>query len=151
MRFYYHGKEFEMEYRRFGSHYLVRIDRGEEIMESLTQMCSKEGILLGAVSGLGAADYAKVGIYRVADHQFEGREFSGEQEISSIVGSITEKGGAPYLHLHINLCDGNMSIHGGHLVACRISGTCELTVTVLEGQVGRAYDEETGLNLFDFD
>jgi predicted DNA-binding protein with PD1-like motif len=140
-----------MEYRRFGSHYLVRIDRGEEVMESLTQMCREEGILLEAVSGLGAADYAKVGIYRVADHQFEGREFEGEQEVSSIVGSITQKDGEPYLHLHINLCDDNMNIHGGHLVRCRISGTCELIVTVLEGHVGRAYDEVTGLNLFEFD
>lgn len=140
-----------MEYRRFGAHYLVRIDRGEEIIESLIQMCREEEILLGSVSGLGAADYAKVGLYRVEDHQFEGREFIGEQEISSIVGSITEKDGQPYLHLHINLCDENMNIHGGHLTACRISGTCELTVTVLEGHVGRAHDEVTGLNLFEFD
>ena len=139
-----------MEYRRFGLQYLVRIDRGEEIMESLTELCRREGILLGAVSGLGAADYAKIGIYRVADHQFEGREFTGEQEISSIVGSITEKDGEPYLHLHINLCDDDMIIHGGHLSACRISGTCELTVTVLEGHVGRIHNEVTGLNLFDF-
>ena len=65
--------------------------------------------------------------------------------------AITEKDGEPYLHLHINLCDENMNIHGGHLTACRISGTCELTVTVLEGHVGRKHDEETGLNLFAFD
>ncbi len=139
-----------MDYRRFGSNYMVRIDRGEEVMESLLKMCRKEGILLGSVSGLGAADYAKIGIYRVADHQFEGKEYFGEQEISSIVGSITQKDGEPYLHLHANLCDDNMNIHGGHLTACRISGTCELTVTVMEGSVGRVKDEETGLMLFDF-
>ena len=139
-----------MEYRKFGDHYLVRIDRGEEVMGSLTALCKEEHILLGSVSGLGAADYAKVGIYRVSDHQFEGKEYFGEQEVSSIVGSITEKDGEPYLHLHINLCDDNMNIHGGHLTACRISGTCELTVTVLDGHVGRMYDEVTGLNIYDF-
>ncbi len=52
-----------MEYRKFGSHYLVRIDRGEEVMESLMKMCREERILLGSVSGLGAADYAEIGIY----------------------------------------------------------------------------------------
>lgn len=139
-----------MEYRKFGDHYLVRIDRGEEVMESLTALCKAEHILLGSVSGLGAADYAKVGIYRVSDHQFEGKEYFGEQEVSSIVGSITEKDGEPYLHLHINLCDDNMNIHGGHLTSCRISGTCELTVTVLDGHVERMYDEVTGLNIYDF-
>ncbi len=139
-----------MEYRRFGGHYLVRIDRGEEVMESLLNFCRAEKILLGSVSGLGAADYAKIGIYRVADHKFEGKEYFGEQEVSSIVGSITQKDGEPYLHLHANLCDGDMNIHGGHLTACRISGTCELTVTVMDGYTGRKYDDVTGLNLFDF-
>ena len=137
-----------MEYRKYGDHYLVRIDRGEEVMGSLTTLCKEEHILLGSVSGLGAADYAKVGIYRVSDHQFEGKEYFGEQEVSSIVGSITEKDGEPYLHLHINLCDDNMNIHGGHLTACRISGTCELCVTRLDGEAGRKYDPATGLNLY---
>ena len=140
-----------MEYRKFSSHYLVRIDRGEEVMESLTKICNKEKILLWSVSGLGAADYAKVGLYRVDGHQYESREFVGEQEITSLVGSITEKNGEPYLHLHINLCDDGMNIHGGHLSACRISGTCELTVAVLDGHVGRGYDDVTGLNLYRFD
>ncbi len=139
-----------MEYRKFRNQYLVRIDRGEEVMESLTAFCKAEHILLGSVSGLGAADYAKVGIYRVADHQFEGKEYFGEQEVSSIIGSITEKDGEPYLHLHVNLSDDTMNIHGGHMTECRISGTCELTVTVLDGHVGRKHDEVTGLNLFDF-
>ena len=139
-----------MEYKRFGDHYLVRIDRGEEVMESLLEFCRAEKILLGSVSGLGAADYAKIGIYRVSDRKFEGKEYYGEQEVASIVGSITQKDGEPYLHLHANLCDDSMNIHGGHLTACRISGTCELTVTVMEGHVGRRYDDVTGLNIFDF-
>ena len=140
-----------MEYRRFRSHYLVRIDRGEEVMESLTQMCREEGILLGAVSGLGAADYAKVGIYRVADHQFEGREFEGEQEVSSIVGSITQKDGEPYLHVHLTCSRRDYTCIGGHLLKARVNGACELLVKDFgPTHAGRKFDPETGLNLYEF-
>jgi hypothetical protein len=33
---------------------------------------------------------------------------------------------------------------------CRISATCEIIVTVMEGEVGRKHSEEVGLNLYDF-
>ena len=44
-----------MEYRKNGNHYVVRIDRGEEVLEKLTELCSKEGIASGAVYGLSLA------------------------------------------------------------------------------------------------
>ena len=43
-----------MEYRKFGSTYILRIDRGEEILESITALCRKEKIYLGSISGIGA-------------------------------------------------------------------------------------------------
>ena len=140
-----------MDYRKFGNTYVIRMDRGEEIVRTLTDFCKKENVTLGSVDALGAADHAVIGLYDVETREFHKKTFDEPLEISSLHGNISTMNGEIYLHLHINLCDENMSIHGGHLVACRISGTCELTVTVLEGQVGRAYDEETGLNLFDFD
>ena len=43
-----------MEYRKFGSTYILRIDRGEEILASITTLCNAEKIRLGSVSGIGA-------------------------------------------------------------------------------------------------
>ena len=71
-------------------------------------------------------------------------------EITSLLGTITEKEGEPYLHLHINLCREDMSVIGGHLNECRISATCEMVVRKLDGAVGRRLDSEVGLNLFAF-
>ena len=39
---------------------------------------------------------------------------------------------------------------GGHLNAARVSATCEMVITVLEGTVDRFHDDATGLNLFRF-
>ncbi len=40
-----------MEYRVYGQDVVVRMDRGEEILDCIRQVCEKEHILLGSVSG----------------------------------------------------------------------------------------------------
>ena len=140
-----------MDYRKFNDTYVIRMDRGEEILSSLTELCRKEKICLGSVSALGAADYAVIGLYDVGARQYHRHTFDEPMEITSLVGSISTKEGEPYLHLHINLCRDNMSVIGGHLNECRISATCEMIVRQLDGVVERQLDEAvTGLNLYEF-
>ena len=140
-----------MEYRRFADTYVVRMDRGEEIVACLTQLCKAEGITLGSVEAIGAADYVVVGLYDVAQRQFQKRVFDEPLEITSLLGNISTKNGETYLHLHINLGREDMTVIGGHLNECRLSGTCEMFVRRIEGCVERKLDEEvTGLNLYEF-
>ena len=140
-----------MDYRRFSDTYVIRLDRGEEIISSLTEICRKEGIRLGSVEALGASDHAVIGLYNVESRQYWKHTFDGPMEITSLLGNITEKDGEVYLHLHINLCREDMSVVGGHLNECRISATCEMIVRKIDGLVGRRVDTETtGLNLFEF-
>ncbi len=47
-----------------------------------------------------------------------------------------------------NIESGN--VYGGHLTEAVISGTGELVLTEIEGTVDRKFDEEIGLNLFEF-
>ena len=40
---------------------------------------------------------------------------------------------------------------GGHLLSARINGACELLIGSFgDTKVGRKYDDETGLNLYEF-
>ena len=139
-----------MEYRKFGKRYVVRIDRGEEVIAKLKELCEKEEISLASIEGLGAADHVVVGLYNVEKKEYKQRVFDEEMEITSIIGNITLQGKKVYQHIHITVCNADLQAFGGHLNECRISGTCELFLTVLDGQVGRKYDDVTGLNLFDF-
>ena len=41
-------------------------------------------------------------------------------------------------------------VHAGHLSSAVISATLELFLQVWDGQVGRRFSEDVGLNLFDF-
>ena len=139
-----------MEYKKIGKQYVVRIDRGEEVISKLLEMCEKEGIGLASIEGLGAADHVVLGLYDVDKKEFKKRTFDEALEVSSVNGSITMQGDKVYQHIHMTVCNADLQAFGGHLVECRISGTCELFLTVLDGYVGRKHDDVTGLNLFDF-
>jgi len=139
-----------MDYRKSGNTYIIRIDRGEEVMEKLLEVIKREKIRLAHVEAIGACDYVKVGLFDVNEQQYHSKEFNGAMEITSLLGNITEKDGEPYIHLHINCGDEDCHVIGGHLNACRIAATCEMFVTELEGSVGRQVDERIGLNVFKF-
>ena len=140
-----------MEYRRFGETYVLRLDRGEEVLSCLERFCRAESITLGSVEGLGASDHVVIGLYDVGERVYHKSTFDEPMEITSLLGNISTKDGATYLHVHINLGRADSSVIGGHLNECRISATCELFVRPLSGTVERRLDEaETGLNLYRF-
>ena len=137
-----------MQYQRFDQTYMLRIDIGEEITESLEKLCEREGIRLAQVSAIGAADHAVIGVYDLREQQYHREELDGFMEITSLAGSVTEKDGKPYIHLHATLADQQHALHGGHVIALRVGATCEMFVRVLAGKVNREKDGELGINLW---
>ncbi len=141
-----------MDYRRFNDTYVVRIERGEEVVSKLTSVCEAEGIKLASIEGLGAADYVVMGLYSVEEKLYHKTTLSGEEfEVCSILGNVSEKDGKPYLHMHICVAGADGIARGGHLNECRISGACEMFLRRLDGHVGRMQDPATGLNIYSFD
>lgn len=139
-----------MDYRKFGNTYMLRIDVGEEILESLKAMCAREGVRLAQVSAIGAADRAAVGVYDLAEKQYHREDLEGFMEIANLSGSVTEMNGEPYIHLHATLADQRNILHGGHVISMRVGATCEMFVQVLDGSVTREKDEGLGINLWKF-
>ncbi|MBQ9197600.1 MAG: DNA-binding protein [Clostridia bacterium] len=139
-----------MDYRHFGNTYVIRMDRGEEVLSTLTALCEKEHILLASVQALGAADRAVVCVYDVKEKVFHRQTLTGPMEIASLIGTVTQQDGKPYLHLHVTLCDEHLIAHGGHANEITLSATCEMVLTVIDGQVGRVLDPDIGLNVFQF-
>ena len=133
-----------------GNHYVMRVDPGEEILEKIGILCKKENITVGSAVGLGASNRAVVGLFDTVNKVYKKKELTGPMEITSLVGNISTKDGETYLHFHVNLCDEEMRIQGGHMNACYVSATAEITVTKSEGTVERSMDEEIGLNLYRF-
>ena len=140
-----------MEYRKFSQGYVLRLDPGEEIIASLTRLVEQEQVQLGSVTAIGAANDVTIGIFSTQEKQYHARRYQGDYEISALVGNVTRKEGEPYLHLHITI--GNPvtgEVHAGHLTSATISATLELFLQVWDGQVGRKFSDQVGLNLFRF-
>ncbi len=141
----------KMDYKRFDNTVVVRIDRGEEILEQLAVVAQKENIKLATVQALGATDSFTVGVYNTELKQYHSNEFNGAFEIVSLVGTVNTMNGEFYSHLHMSAGNEKGEVFGGHLNRARVSATCELVLTVINGTVDRSLDENIGLNVFDFD
>ena len=139
-----------MLYRRFNDTYMLRIDRGEEVLQSLTALCEREDIRLAQVSAIGAVDKASIGVYDLELQAYHREDLQGLMEIASLQGSVTRMNDKPYIHLHTTLADRQNKTHAGHVIELRVGATCEMFVRILPGEVIRKKDEEVGLNLWDF-
>jgi len=139
-----------MEYRRYKDTLVIRMDRGEEILEQLKAACEAEQVKLAEVSALGALDDFTVGVYNTKTKTYAANRFTGAYEIVSLTGTVTTQDGAFYAHLHMSAGDAEGRVFGGHLNRAHISATCEMIVRVIDGRVERRFDEEIGLNLLAF-
>ena len=125
-----------MEYRKFGDTYVLRLDQGEEVMESLRRFAEAEQISLASVQGIGA-----LSAFDLKAHHYEGC-----YEITSLLGTIDTMDGQFYCHLHLNAAEQDDRPVGGHLTRAVIRVTGELIVRVLDGQVERAMDPVIDVN-----
>ncbi len=140
-----------MDYRKFNDDYVLRIQKGEEILESIRTVCEQENILLGTVNGIGAANQLTLGIFNSEKFVYETRDFSGDMEITSCMGNISTMDGKCYLHVHLTAANPTKGfVVGGHLNRGIISLTGEFMIHAIRGQVEREYSPEVGLNLFKF-
>lgn len=139
-----------MEYRKFDENYVVRLNKGEEVITCLKELCEKENINLAEITGLGASNLVEIGVFNVNTKEYNTKIFEGMFEITSLVGNSTRKNGDVYLHIHINFGDEQGNVKGGHLVQAKISATSEIIVRRIEGKVDRKLSDEIGLNLLDF-
>lgn len=139
-----------MEYKRFGDTVVMRIDRGEEIVEQVRAVSEKEKIRLASVSALGATDDFTVGIFDLQEKQYNRFRFQGSFEIVSLIGTVNTMNGEFYTHLHMSVGDKDAKVFGGHLDRAVVSITCEMVLRIIDGTVDRERDASLGVNLLAF-
>ena len=136
-----------MKFKKIGSKWIVRIDKGEEIVETLKQFCKENKIKLGTISGIGATNRVTIGLFEIKSKQYHSQELIGDYEITNLSGNISTMNDEIYLHLHISLADSKYNAYGGHLNSAVISGTGEIVIEEIEDIIEREFNEEAGLNL----
>ncbi|RRJ30096.1 PPC domain-containing DNA-binding protein [Halocatena pleomorpha] len=117
-------------------HVIVRLDRGDMVLESIERACTEHAIDTGAVvTGIGTVSTLHIHYVdrtELPDDRADRNvalELQGAWEVTDINGVIAD--GEP--HLHVTAFDGDRTV-GGHLeTGCEINVLGEVTIRKLSG------------------
>lgn len=152
-----------------GNQYLILLERGEELFESLMRFSRQNRIRGAWFSAFGGAEEIEIGYFDLKKKKYFRRRFRGPFEILGITGNIAlrpiraaqgrpeefegrqssgqaRKGKEFVFHAHGAFGKTNYSVIGGHIFRAVTGGTCEILVQKLP-RLKRAPDSRTGLSL----
>ena len=140
-----------MKIRDIENGFLVRLERGEDLIEQLTALANERDINGAFFHGLGGASLAEIGIYKLSvDKEYHYRVFEDDLEIISLNGNIArDESGEVMVHCHSTISGPDLAAYGGHVKRMVVAGTCEVFIDTRTGDLTRTLDEDIGLKLLD--
>lgn len=131
------------------------MDKGDEIIDGILDICRREGIKSAVFSGIGGCGKADIQTFIPDTGEFEHEYLEGMLELVSMTGNIvTDDEGNYYHHTHAMFSykkDGGHHVAAGHIKSIHVSYTAEIEIRpVVGGEIKRKYDEETGTGFWDF-
>jgi hypothetical protein len=144
-----------MDYRKYGEVYYIRMDRGDEIVDKILDICWKENIKSAIYSGIGGCEEAEIQTFIPETGAFEMQKLTGMLELISLSGNIvTDEAEEYYHHTHAMFSYKNKEEHciaAGHIKSITVLYTAEIELRpVVGGVIKRKYDSETGTGFWDF-
>lgn len=140
-----------MQARKNGDGWILRLDRGEELMSTLGDWMRETAIPGGKVEGIGALRDCELGYFDVASSGYRNVLFPESMEVVSLVANLGWADDQPVVHAHAVLAGPDLVARGGHLWKGTVSVTVELYVTPSAAPVRRVLDPEVGLKLMDLE
>ena len=124
---------------------VVRLDPGDQVLESLATVREEADVNGGFFVGIGAVDEVTLGHYNVEAQEYLEETFEGQFEVTSFSGNV----GPDKIHAHIQVGEQDFTTLGGHCSGARVSGTFEVVIFTGETDLTHRPDESTGLDVFD--
>ena len=119
-----------MEYKKINDEFYIRLDPGDEVLQSIKDICTAEQIYGGYFQGIGACGDVTISTYIPTTRSFQMHPFSGMLEMASLSGNVTkDKDDTPALHAHAvfsQLENDRLLTRAGHLQKAIISYTAEI-------------------------
>lgn len=138
-----------MKVKRTSDGYMLRLEKGEEVVSTITGFVASENIQAGTIAGLGAVCDATIGYFSSHSKKYYQQSFEGEFELLSLTGNISWLDDKPVLHAHVVLSKPDYSLIGGHLFSAVVALTVEAHIRPFEPKIFRKLDKDIGLNLMD--
>ncbi|MCR4689340.1 MAG: DUF296 domain-containing protein [Saccharofermentans sp.] len=144
-----------MEYKRYDKTIYIRMDKGDEMIGSILEVCRKENILSAIFSGIGGCRSAEIQTYIPEENSFELQKVEGMLELVSMNGSITSNDQDELFH-HTHAVfsykeGGEHFVAAGHIRSVEVLYTAEIELRpVIGGVIRRQKDPETGTGFWKF-
>jgi len=95
-------------------HY-IKFEKGELLLESLTQYAKDNNIKTAEISFIGAVQNVNVMYFNQSKKEYDKHTFSGGHEVLNGLGNISILDDEPFVHVHMTVADKNGNAFGGHL------------------------------------
>lgn len=135
-----------MEYLKTAFGYQVRLETGEEIHKTLSELMDVLNLQGGIAMGIGALSSYSLGYYDIQKKEYIRKDYNEEVELVSCIGNLAHKGDSKIAHLHATVSNVNMETRGGHLFKGIISATGEFSLIDSKVRLNRL-DRKEGLPL----
>ena len=144
-----------MDYRRMNDICYIRVDKGEEIIGKLLEVCKTEKIKSATFTGIGGCSRAELQTFIPEDGDFETETIEGMLELINITGNIVSDNGQLFHHTHAVFSYKEGAEHkmaAGHIKSITVLYTAEIELRpVIGGLISRKHDPETGTGFWCFD
>lgn len=130
--------------------YILRLDKGEEIISSLKIFCEENKITAGAISGFGVASDITLICFDTETKSPKKQFFKGDFEVTSFLGNISHIDNELFIHLHATLVDNQFRAFGGHFAEGIIGLTGEFFIQSIDTKIDRIKDENLGFHILNF-
>ncbi len=140
-----------MQTARDGSRYLLRLDDGQDLFETLSRFADAEGIRAGTIlSGIGMLKTAAFGYWDGSEYQ--AHEIPVPHELVALHGTFARADDRPSIHLHAAAAGPDHRLVGGHLLRATLGVLAEVAVDTFPGRTfGRPLVESFGLRMLDLE
>lgn len=144
-----------MEYRKIDELFYIRMDREDEVIENILEVCRRESISSAVFSGIGGCKRAELQVFIPEKGTFETEQLEGMLELVSLNGNVVrDNDGKLFHHTHALYTfkkEGKHGIAGGHLKSTTVLYTAEIALRpTVDGSIGRKFDPETGTGFWSF-
>lgn len=136
-----------MEFEKFGEHYVLRLDPGEEVMATLLDFVDREDVRGGYFLAFGGFSRVQLDYFDVDAKRFKTNDVDQQVEVVSLLGNVARDHGKPIIHMHGAVSDAQSHTSSGHVASGTVRPTLEVFLTRFDGTINREKDPRTGLEL----
>ena len=145
-----------MDYRKFGESYYIRMDRDDEVVSTILDVCRREGVRSATFSGIGGCKDAVIQVFDPERGQFNAKRVETLLELVSLTGNvISGDDGSLSYHAHALFAydeGGVQRVLAGHLKSTTVLYTAEIELRpVVGGVIGRELNLETNTGFWHFE